>query len=497
MNKLKKSLALVAVLAIASTGLVACGGESSTPATTTKASTTAAAGSEAATTAAGSDATTTAAAGSDAAATTAAAAPAGENKVSEDDSSKCTILAWNANDIPPMIKNFEAAKPDMAGKCEYKNVGSNGQEAHEQYSQYFKCGEDCDLFVMEADWILDYIDNDEFTAPITDLGFAESDFGGAYAYTLAIGKNKDGKLKGVSWQATPGAYIYRTDLAEKYLGAKTPEEMQAKVKDWDTFKASAKTVADATGGKLAMVDTLGGMWQVWQYNRANAWVKDGELAIDDFYKSYAELAKEYWDNGYVTKESQWDNGWYAVGQVKADEVESKNATLGYFFCTWCLGKGSMLSNAEGGETGPTYGLYNIVSGPTDWAWGGSWLALAKNANSGKIAHDFVEFFTMNADTMQKYAEYSGDFLNSPKAMKAIVDAGTNKNAYIGGQDQFGIFYEAAANIKMDNITKYDSALKKYFSDNVSKYVQGNFADVDAMIEGFKTDVYGNVAAIQK
>ena len=82
-------------------------------------------------------------------------------------------------------------------------------------------------------------------------------------------------------------------------------------------------------------------------------------------------------------------------------------------------------------------------------------------------------------------------------MKAIVDAGTNKNAYIGGQDQFAIFYDAAANIKMDNITKYDSTLKKYFNDNVSKYVEGNFADVDAMLEGFKTDVYGNVAAIQK
>ena len=489
MNKLKKSLALVAVLAIASTGLVACGGESSTPATTTKAATTAAAGTDAATTAAaGSDAATTAAAGSDAAATTAAPVAASENKYSEDDSSKCTILAWNENDIPPMIKCIEANKPELKDKFVLKQVGSNGSEAHEQYSQYFKGGEDCDLFVLEADWILDYIDNDEFTAPITDLGFASTDFDGNYKYTVAIGTNKAGKLKGVSWQATPGAYLYNTELAKKFLGVETPEQMQDKVKDWATFEATAAELKEKSGGKTALADTLGGMWQVYQYNRSNPWVKDDKLAIDDFYKNYAETAKKFWDNGYVTQESQWDNGWYTIGQTDG----TKNGTLGYFFCTWCLGKDGMLSKAEGGEGGATYGKYDIVAGPSDWAWGGSWLGLSPKCNNGTSAYEFVKFFTVDPAGMKAYALQQGEFVNSPSVMKGIVDEKSNKNALIGGKDQFAVLFESASKIDMEGkITKYDASIKASFNDAVTKYCKGDYKSYDEMIDKFKGEVAKN------
>ena len=75
-----------------------------------------------------------------------------------------------------------------------------------------------------------------------------------------MGTDQNGVLKGASWQAAAGGYCYRTDLAEQYLGVTTPEEMQAKVADWDTFWATAKEVYDASGNKTAMADTLGGVW---------------------------------------------------------------------------------------------------------------------------------------------------------------------------------------------------------------------------------------------
>jgi len=482
MNKLKKSLALVATLAIASTGLVACGGDSKDGGSTTTKATTAAA-----TTAAGSDAagTTTAAAGTDAAATTAAPAAAGENKFEEKDDSKCRILAWNANDVGPMIECIEENKPELKGKFEYYNVGKNGGEAHEQYATYFKGGEDCDLFQLEADWILDYIDDDTVTAPITDLGFAATDFDGGYGYVKAIGKNKDGKIKGASWQATPGAYVYNTELAEKFLGVKTPEEMQAKVKDWDTFKATAKELAEKSSGKTALVDTLGGLWQVKQYTRDKGWVVDGKLVIDDYYKNYADMAKEFWDNGWVTQEDQWQDGWYAIGQTDG----SSTGTLGYFFCTWCLGKGSMLSNAEGGEGGKTFGKYNIVSGPADWAWGGSWMGLSPKCNNGKSAYEFIKFFCVDEATMEKYALKQGEFVNNPKVMKKIVADKTNKNDLLGGADQFAILVDKADKIDMEGkISKYDSNIKNAFNDEIKKYVKGETKSYDEMIDAFKKSV---------
>ncbi len=478
MNALKKSLALIATLAIASTAFYACGTD--TPAntdSTTEDSTVEDSTVEDST----EDSTPTDDNGEDSSSTDAVAIDVPET------GDKLSVLCWTGDDVEKMIENFTKNKPEYAGKVEYVNVGSKGQEAREQYATYFAGGEDADLFVLEADWILEYINNDEYTAPLSKLGFTDADFSGCYPYTVSIGTDNNGVLKAASWQATPGAYVYRADLAEEYLGVKTPEEMQPFVDSWDKFTETAKTVKEKSGGKCAMADTLGGMWQVWQYNRKNAWAKDDKLVIDDYCKEYADLAKNYWDNGYVTKESQWDNkGWYPIGQ--------DGSTMGYFFCTWCLGKGSMLSNAEGGmeDDGETpknadiYGKYRITAGPSEWAWGGSWLALSPNCDNGEIARDFVKYFTVDEDTMEDYALFKGEFVNNPTVMKKIVDDGSNKNALLGGQDQFSVLYESASKIDMDGkITAYDAQIKDAFNNAVTKYVKGEVASYDDMITEFK------------
>ena len=470
MNKLKKSLALIATLAIASTAFYACGDDSST--STPADSSSSEASSEESVEESSEEAS------SEEASEESSEEAAADIKF-EETGDQLSILCWTPDDVTKMIENFEDKNPEYKGKCNYVNVGSKGQEAREQYSNYFAGGEDADLFVLEADWILEYINNDEYTAPLSDLGFTDADFSGCYPYTVSIGTDNNGVLKAASWQATPGAYVYRTDLAEEYLGAKTPEEMQTFVDSWDKFTETAATVLEKSGGKCAMADTLGGMWQVWQYNRKNAWAKDDKLVIDDYCKEYADLAKNYWDNGYVTKESQWDDkGWYPIGQ--------DGSTMGYFFCTWCLGEGSMLSNAEGGEGGATYGKYNITAGPSDWAWGGSWLAVSPNCDNGQMAHDFVKYFTVDEKTMEDYALFKGEFVNNPTVMKKIVDDKSNSNKLLGGQDQFSVLYEAASNIDMDGkITAYDAQIKDAFNNAVTKYVKGEVASYDDMITEFK------------
>lgn len=477
MNKLKKSLALVAMLAIASTAFVGCGDD--TDAGNKPADTTAA------------PAETTAAPADDDADTeeTTPADDAAPAIKFEDSDPTLTVLCWTGDDINKMIENFGDSN------VKYVNVGSNGQEAREQYTTYFAGGEDVDLFVLEADWILDYINNDEYCAPLSDLGFTEADFDGCYDYTVSIGTNEAGVLKAASWQATPGAYVYRTDLAESILGAKTRDEMQALCKDWATFEKTAETAA-AKG--VAMADTLGGMWQVYQYNKDSAWVVDNKLVVDDYCKDYAELAKRWYDKGYVTNVAQWaeDGSWYQIGQ--------DGKTMGYFFCTWCLGAGSMLSNASGGlnddgtPVNPdVYGKWNICTGPSSYAWGGSWLAVSPKCNTGTLAHDFVEYFTVNEESMEEYALFKSEFVNNPTVMKKIVDDGANKNPLLGGEDQFAVLYEAAGLIDMDGkITKYDSVIKGDFNDAVNKYVNGDYADVDTMITEFKKSVAADVEGIE-
>ena len=141
----------------------------------------------------------------------------------------------------------------------YKNVGANGTEANEKYAQVFSSGDDVDLYFCDADWNMAYQNNDEYSAPLSAVGITEDMYANAYSYTVSMGTDKNGVLKGASWQAAAGGYCYRTDLAEQYLGIKDADAMQAKISNWDDFWATAKEVYDASSGKTAMADSVDGV----------------------------------------------------------------------------------------------------------------------------------------------------------------------------------------------------------------------------------------------
>lgn len=413
---------------------------------------------------------------------------AGDSALSSEET--LTILAWTGNsDIKNMVKLFCQEKGYSEDQIVIKGVGDNGEGARDQYAQYLSGDGDADLMCLEADWILQYINDDTLVAPLSDLGITEADYANAYDYTVQIGKDKNGVLKGASFQAAPGGFVYRTDLAEEYLGVKTPEEMQEKVKDWDTFMETAKTVYEASGNKTSLTATEGGLWQVYAANRTQPWVVDGKLVMDTA-EDFFDVAKTMADNHYLAGVPQWDPAWYQAGQ--------DGTTMGYFFSTWCMtnSDGSQLWQAEGvtkdddgNLSGPTFGKYNICQGPTGYFWGGKWLAASTKCDTKDLATEFVKFFTTDADTMQKYAEFTGDFTNNKVAMQAIIDAGTNKNDLLGGQDQFAVLADGANNIKMDGlITEYDSKIKSCLNTAVQDYIAGTYATKEEAVDAFKKSV---------
>lgn len=413
---------------------------------------------------------------------------AGDSALSSEET--LTILAWTGNsDIKNMVKLFCQEKGYSEDQIVIKGVGDNGEGARDQYAQYLSGDGDADLMCLEADWILQYINDDTLVAPLSDLGITEADYANAYDYTVQIGKDKNGVLKGASFQAAPGGFVYRTDLAEEYLGVKTPEEMQEKVKDWDTFMETAKTVYEASGNKTSLTATEGGLWQVYAANRTQPWVVDGKLVMDTA-EDFFDVAKTMADNHYLAGVPQWNPAWYQAGQ--------DGTTMGYFFSTWCMtnSDGSQLWQAEGvtkdddgNLSGPTFGKYNICQGPTGYFWGGTWLAASTKCDTKDLATEFVKFFTTDADTMQKYAEFTGDFTNNKVAMQAIIDAGTNKNDLLGGQDQFAVLADGANNIKMDGlITEYDSKIKSCLNTAVQDYIAGTYATKEEAVDAFKKSV---------
>ena len=385
-----------------------------------------------------------------------------------DDDPTLTIVCWTDADLQNM---FDVYANHSDAEVVYQNCGGNGSEAATQYATYLNSGDDVDLFVAEAGWILNYINDDSMSAPLSDLGITTADYSDAYQYTVEIGTDNNGVLKAASWQAAPGGYVYNTNIASEMLGIEDPDAMQAKISDWAGFEATAAELKEASGGSVTMAATIGGLWQAFSTAKNAAWV-DGGTIQTTVAKEFTDMIKGYVDNGYVNpKVEQWTPDWTNVGL--------QGETLGYFYSTWCLGEGAQLE-----QNGGTEGNWNIVIGPQEYFWGGSWLCVSPNCNTATEAANFVKSFTTDADVMEEYALYSGDFANNKVAMNKIISEGTNSNDLLGGQDQFAVLADVAEGIKMsDSITRYDQSLKDTFLDTLKNNID---SDTDTIISAFTT-----------
>jgi hypothetical protein len=72
------------------------------------------------------------------------------------------------------------------------------------------------MFLIEADYATKYTASDYTLDVKGDIGLTDDDLSQMYQYTKDI-VTYNGKLKAVSWQATPGLYAYRRDLPKTFL----------------------------------------------------------------------------------------------------------------------------------------------------------------------------------------------------------------------------------------------------------------------------------------
>ena len=478
MNKLKRTLALAAALAMTATAFAGCGDDDSSDTSSTAEESSAAEESSEEDAEESSEDDSSESAG----------VPTPDGTL-DDDGDQLSILCWTDTDLNSM---FEVTSAENAT---YVQVGSDGTEASEQYITYFSSGEDVDLYFCDADWTMSYVNNDEYSAPLSALGIDESYYSDAYSYTVAIGTDTNGVLKAASYQAAGGVYVYRTDLAEEYLGVTTADEMQSYVSDWDTFWSTAATVYEASDGVTAMADTIAGVWRAYSCARSTAWVTDGTFTYDDTLTTTIDTIYDAYTSGYICNGiEQWTNDWYAIGYATGTLA---NNTMGYFFPSWSLTSTGQLAAAEGynadtGETTDvgTAGLYATTAGPTGWYWGGTWICVSPNCDNATAAAQFMYDVTINAETMKEYALEHSDFVNNQTVMAEIIEEGSNSNDLLqDGQDQFAALSDSAADINLDGIaTEYDGTVTTDLVNAITSYCQGGVSSAEDCLETFLDSV---------
>lgn len=396
-----------------------------------------------------------------------------------DENKTLSIGVWGDNGDYKNLIDFFKEKTGTDVEVVPVNAGKGGEEARDQYEVLMNDDNtDLDIIICDTDWVRNYVSTDKFVLPLADLGIGASDYSDAYKYTIGVGTGDDGVLRGASFQATPGAWFYNAKLAEQYLGVKTPEEMQEKVKDWDTFTKTAAELNEKSEGKCAMTCTEGGLWQVYQCNRSKPWVVDNKLEMDNA-EEFFDIAKTMYDNKAVTDATQWGDTWYAT-------MQSGDA-MGEFASSWGLTglSGSILGDSAGDNRKDENAEYAVCAGPQDYYWGGSYFCVTKKCNTMKTAAQFIRFYTTDAETMKGYNEKTGDFMNN----KTVMNAATYKNpSLVGGQDHLAVIKPVAESIDMDGkLTIYDSKIKTALNDSVLKYMTGEL-DKAAAIDNFKNEV---------
>lgn len=327
-----------------------------------------------------------------------------------------------------------------------------------------------DLFLVEADYALKYVDTD-YTMPVKDLGITDDELSNQYQYTKDIVTDSNGVLKGVSWQGCPAILFYNREAAKEIFGSDDAETVQAKVADWDTFTATAEEVKAAG---YNMTATVNDTYRVYSNNVSTPWVVDGKIVVDDNIKAWVDNSKKMVDAKQTTTEELWSDAWsagfYPEGKVFC-----------YFGPAWLINF-SMAADVEGSIA--NQGGWGATVGPQGFYWGGTWICGATGTDNPSLVADIMRQMTCNEEIMIDIVKADDDFVNNQSAMEKMASDASYQSKVLGGINPLGLYAEGATKIDLSNLSPYDQGCNEEFQNAMKNYFDGNAKTYEEALEMF-------------
>lgn len=351
------------------------------------------------------------------------------------------------------------------------NAYQNNLDAHLLEQDSAAADDRIDIFLVEADYALKYVDTD-FTMPVKDLGVTDADIADQYKYTRDVVTDSDGVLKGLSWQGCPGVLFYSREAAKEVFGTDEPAVIQEYVKDWDTFNATASTVAEKG---YRMVSSVNDTYRTYSNNVSTPWVVDGKIVIDDNIMKWVNDSKSLVDAGYAGTHDLWSNDWsagfYPEGKVFC-----------YFGPAWLINF-CMAADQEGSIG--SLGGWAATEGPQGFFWGGTWICAAAGTDNAGLIKDIMLKMTCDETVMKGIVIADDDFVNNKPAMDAMsVDSGY-ASAVLGGQNPLAMYCAGVEKLDLSNLSAYDQGCNEEFQNAMKDYFEGNATLDDALALFYK------------
>ena len=409
-----------------------------------------------------------------------------------------TINLWAFTDeVPNMIKKYKELHPDCDYDVKCKIIATTDGAYQPALDQALAAGGDSapDMYCAESAFVLKYTQGDasQYAAAYDDLGIdtaKEIKDADIAQYSVDIGTNGDGKVVGLGYQATGGAFIYRRSIAKDVWGTDDPATIEAKVgPGWDKFFSAA---ADLKAKGYGIVSGDGDIWHAVENSSDNSWITDGELTIDPKREEFLDLSKKLKDNDYDNDTKDWQDAWFA--DMKG---EGEKQIFGFFGPAWLINY-TLAPNCGGEAVGEgTYGDWAICKPPVGFFWGGTWVLANKDSQKKEAVGKLIDWITLDCTKDGLQYMWANGTMNGDGGTKDCVASGTVMGMsdgsldFLGGQNMFDVFVPANQYANGKNLTQYDETINQYWRDQVSEYAAGNKSKEDA-IAAFKQNVADNL-----
>ena len=337
--------------------------------------------------------------------------------------------------------------------------------------------EKVDLFIADEAYVRDYVESDLSLDVIGDLGIAAEELADQFPYTQQIAQDSAGRIKALTWQATPGVFTYRRSIAMDVLGTDDPEKVQEAVADWGKFAQTAEAAGEMD---YYMLSAYGDAYEVYADNVESAWVEDGVLNIDPHLDDWAVQTREFVENGYTHGTRKWSDEW------RADHT-GDGRVFGFFYSSWGIHY-TLQDKAEGtSEDEETdeeavesaVGDYAICKGPEPCHFRGQWIFAAAGTDNADLAADIMRRLTCDPEIMKRITLDIHEFTNTVSGMTEIAEGDYTVDV-LGGQNPLPIYIEVAKELSQRHTTSYDDDLDLGFQMSMEDYFAGTVSEIDAL-----------------
>jgi len=360
-----------------------------------------------------------------------------------------------------------------------------------------------DVVFLEAEFIRQFIETPFFRDLSHLVPYAQAI--DTFQFTIDAG-TYNGETRAFSFQATPGVMYFRRSMAQRYLGTSDPAEVQNFFLTREDLIESGRLIRDGSGGSSFLVAGASEFFRGFTANRTQPWVVNNTLTIDPLMYDFVDFSRQLTDEGLQAQISAWSAEWFqGMNDNLVDAHGNPIQIFAYLLPTWGLPYQLM---AQGTDTAGDWG---IIESPFPYQWGGTWMAVTRDAANPEVAEAFIRFATMDATNLERWATgyFSNDFLrtidpslpeNIARAPGDFVSSQQVVNAisgqfatgavadFLGGQNPYETFGRLAPNISLELMQGTDAAIGDRWQDAVGAYLEGELNSLEEILQSFRNDI---------